>query len=449
MMIAWTPNLRAWFKTIAEHYLGKVASFGSTPDGHHAVLLECGVTLIFDPQACCFEAMSHAPDFWRPEDSGISCEQADVPLVGRTPGRGAVLRTESGTILVDYDLPALVVWSLLRLEELGASTLDAHGRFPASESYFFKAGLLGRPVIDEWFSVLRAGVAQLAGDAALPRLTFSTELSCDVDSIARYAYLGWRRLLRQVLVDMLKRRDPLAPLRGLLSRAASGRYLSSLDPANQFDWIMREADKRQLQVTFYMLCDGVHAAYDGDYRVDWPEAVALVRRIEQGGHVTGIHPSYTTVDDYSRLDHELGLLGTAYDRAGVSRPTVDARMHFLRFRAASTLAELAARGIRSDATIGYAEVPGFRAGTCHPYPAFDLAEDRALNILVRPLIAMEKTVISPSYMGFGLGAEALAQFVALKRACRRVGGTFSLLWHNTSLLEREEKSLLLSVLDHE
>lgn len=448
-MITWTPNLQQWFKGVASGFLGPVRDFSVTEAGDSVLALDRGLTIRFSSQSCCFEHIPTAPDYWRPATQGIPTTMSDLPLIGRGESEIPVAALRESELALDYDFPGLVVWSLLRLEESRTECRDSHGRFPASSSYFFKSGLLQRPVIDEWFFVLRHWIAMVRSGYALPELTPSLSLSCDIDSLSRYAYLSWPRLLRQIVADVLKRRDWLAPLRGVISKLQSGKRLSALDPANQFDWMMREADERGLKITFYMLCDGVSKEYDGDYRVDFPESVRLIRRIEQNGHITGIHPSYTTIDDYPRLDTELALLRKAYALAGVDRTSVDARMHFLRFSGPETLQQLDARGIESDSTLGYAEMPGFRCGTCHPFVAFDLKGDRSLRIVVRPLIAMEKSVVSPAYMNLGLGAEALAQFMLVRKACKRVCGDFSLLWHNTSLLSNAEKRLLLNVLDNE
>ena len=51
---------------------------------------------------------------------------------------------------------------------------------------------------------------------------------------------------------------------------------------------------------------------------------------------------------------------------------------------------------------------------------------------------MECSVMDPEYMGLGAGMEALERFIALKNSCRAVGGTFTLLWHNSSILGHED-----------
>ncbi len=73
-------------------------------------------------------------------------------------------------------------------------------------------------------------------------------------------------------------------------------------------------------------------------------------------------------------------------------------------------------------------------------------QDRELALRLRPLVAMECTVIDPRYMALGTGSAAFDKFVELKRACRAVGGCFTLLWHN-SRFTPVERELYRAVLD--
>jgi hypothetical protein len=83
-----------------------------------------------------------------------------------------------------------------------------------------------------------------------------------------------------------------------------------------------------------------------------------------------------------------------------------------------------------DATLGFADSVGFRCGTCHDYTAFDVRAERAIGLRVRPLIAMDVSVLDDQYMGLGISSGAQAVLGELRRCCERVHGSFSVLWHN-------------------
>lgn len=99
-----------------------------------------------------------------------------------------------------------------------------------------------------------------------------------------------------------------------------------------------------------------------------------------------------------------------------------------------------------DSTLGYADHPGFRCGTCFEYPAFDPVSGMILKLRLRPLIAMECTVMATRYMGLGTGDAAFRKFKQLKDACNAVGGCFTLLWHNTELEMLPERRLYQAVI---
>ncbi len=99
-----------------------------------------------------------------------------------------------------------------------------------------------------------------------------------------------------------------------------------------------------------------------------------------------------------------------------------------------------------DSTLGYADLPGFRCGTCHEYQAYDPVLERSLDVRIRPLVAMECTVMAPRYMGLGTGRAASEKFMELGRACESVDGKFTLLWHNTELETDAGKELYRGVI---
>jgi len=101
-------------------------------------------------------------------------------------------------------------------------------------------------------------------------------------------------------------------------------------------------------------------------------------------------------------------------------------------------------GLAYDSTVGYADQIGFRAGTCIPYRPWLLALDREANLIEIPLIVMDGTLLH--YMGLTPheSLEAVGELVA---RCRAVGGVFTLLWHNSSLMDSTAADLYRGLID--
>ena len=117
-------------------------------------------------------------------------------------------------------------------------------------------------------------------------------------------------------------------------------------------------------------------------------------------------------------------------KLGIEQDTLSSRMHFLRWEYPTTLNYLSEAGIDNDNTLGYADKPGFRCGTCTDYPAYDALEQKILNIRIQPLIVMDNTILDKDYIGLGISAESEKEFSKLIDICKAVKGSFSLLWHN-------------------
>ena len=164
---------------------------------------------------------------------------------------------------------------------------------------------------------------------------------------------------------------------------------------------------------------------EGDYDLDAHDVRALIGELRELGAEFGIHPGYATLGDPARLAAEKARLDAAL---GTGR--YGGRQHWLRFRAPDTWRHWAAAGLTYDSTMGFADREGFRCGTSHPFRPFDVEQDREIDVLEVPLIAMDATL--RHYRK--LTPEATrARLLELAGACRRVGGTFTLLWHNSSL----------------
>jgi len=82
--------------------------------------------------------------------------------------------------------------------------------------------------------------------------------------------------------------------------------------------------------------------------------------------------------------------------------------------------------------VGFSDHIGFRAGTCVPYRPWSLELNREINLLEIPLLAMDVTLAY--YMRLA-PEESVALLLQCAERCRIVGGVFTLLWHNRSLLD--------------
>lgn len=445
-----TPAALAWLQTLLQERFGHALTL--QVQGDSGLLLR----LARDDEH--IELPTVGGTFTR-ADSDLPCTQWDaaaegwhVALPGALPAPGAahlpsplIEATPQGH-RIHYDILGLAYWMLTRQEEVGRTDLDEHQRFPATSSHAFKHGYLERPIVDEWLHVLGQVIARTWPGLALKPHSFSMKVSHDVDAPSRYGFRSARGLVRAMGGDVLKRRDfgsaALAPWVRLRTR----ERLHPADGYNRFDWIMDQSERHGLRSAFYFICGRTDAEHDADYEPEHPAIRHLMRRIHERGHEIGLHPSYGTYQKPQLIRQEAGRLRKVMAEEGIRQAAIGGRMHYLRWEQPTTLQAWSDAVLTYDSTLSYADRPGFRCGTCFEYPAFNPVTQQALPLRVRPLVAMECTVMAPRYMGLGTGEAALAKFDQLKSACHAVGGNFTLLWHNSQFETAAERGLYVALL---
>ena len=313
------------------------------------------------------------------------------------------------------DLLAAIFFCLSRSEEYGGER-DAHGRFPASASHALRHAYLHRPVVREWTALLGRQLRSWFPDLPPPRhRNWEFRPTYDIDILYAYRYRGWRghaSALRDLLTGHAHR-----------ARARYGRSPDPYDTLASLEALHERFDLRPAY--FWLLSDRTHRHDPNPYPVP-AEQRAWIRRLAETAE-TGIHPSYLSSEREKLIATEKERLEAILDR-----PVLHSRQHYLRFRLPGTYRALLRAGLRNDATMGYGDAVGWRAGTNLPFPWYDLERERETRLIVHPFAAMDVTL--RNYLGLSAAAAA-RQVVALAEATRPFGGPFTLLWHNSSFAE--------------
>lgn len=444
------PTILNWLVCILEERFGYL--FCLTPQPSNILRITFGST---EP----FIDLDFDLDTFTRKDSNLPCSHWDAKAEGYesaldlplpAPGASSLPRqlitiTNVG-VHIAYDILGLTYWMLSRQEEVGRIDLDGHDRFPATASHAYKHGYLERPVVDEWLQILGQVIQRTWPGIELKKHQYSMKVSHDVDVPSRYAFRTTGGILSAMAGDVMRRGDFKRALLAPWVWMNSKTELHPADPNNTFDWIMDTSERNGLTSAFYFICGRTDLSKDADYEPEHPAIRELMRRIHARGHELGLHPSYGSYKTPSIIKQEAERLRRIATEEGIEQLKWGGRMHYLRWEQPTTLRAWADAGMTYDCTLGYADLPGFRCGTCFEYPAFDPVLVAPLNVRVRPLIAMECTVIDLRYMGLGSGDEACAKFTQLKDMCRAVNGCFTLLWHNSQFGTKAERALYADVL---
>jgi hypothetical protein len=434
-----------WIEIILHERLGQAFTLA---------LVEDGLLRLELPGTSGYIQFDTAPETFSRNDSELPCARwsaidegwespfgADLPAPGVSTLQAPLIVKEEFGYRVHYDLLGCIYWILSRTEEVGRTDLDEHGRFFAFNSHAVRFDYLERPIVDEWLLVLRNVIEAQWPELMLRQQQFVIKVSHDVDEPSRYAFRTLPRLIRAIGGDLIKRKDIVGVFRALAVKALGRKRLSLLDPSNTFEWLMAQSERHGIVSAFYFICGRTDSLKDADYEIEHPAMRGLLRAIHHRGHEIGLHPSYNSYLSANAVEDEANRLLKVCSEEGVVQGSWGGRMHFLRWSQPATLRAWNRAGMTYDSTLGYADRVGFRCGSCHEYPAFDPVAQEILHLRIRPLIVMDVTLTSSSYLGLGSGDAALIKVKQLKDACRVVNGQFTLLWHNSNLGSVDEKLL--------
>jgi peptidoglycan/xylan/chitin deacetylase (PgdA/CDA1 family) len=144
--------------------------------------------------------------------------------------------------------------------------------------------------------------------------------------------------------------------------------------------------KKNWHATFFFLTkrfEGFHYRYN----IKNKKFLALIRELHKEGHEIALHSSLRAFDQPQSYVLERKKL-EAITRTGC----VGLRQHYLRAKYPRLWRLAEAAGFKYDASLAYNYQPGFRAGTSHPFYAYDFDEDRCVGIMEFPLAFFEHNI---------------------------------------------------------
>lgn len=354
--------------------------------------------------------------------------------------------SDSRELHVPYDIITPSFLMLSRWEEYQESPRDQHNRFPYVSSLAARYHFIHLPIVDEYAMLLRQWVIErLRPDMLLrPRMPRVVPTH-DIDHLCRYS--GTLQAMRSILGrDLLINRSvPL--VRQSWQEYREWRIDKRQDPYVLAVSELIEYARRCGEHAVFFLKAQTIGEYDCTYDVCDPLVSHIVDLIQKNGMEVGLHGSYRSYDNPDLYLQEKKRLEKIAGKA-----VTVGRQHFLRFNLLKsyvnagysvyggqdtrqmmevthpgTLEVWQAAGLRDDYTLGYAEQPGFRCGTCHPFRLYNLFDDQPTDVVEHPLVLMDGSLFD--YLKLDIG-QSRTLFKRLRERCNAVEGDFVYLWHN-------------------
>lgn len=346
-----------------------------------------------------------------------------VPLLFGTPKEECF----EETWVIYADIIASSYFLLSRYEEIQKRDIrDKHGRFPGKESLPYKAGFIHRPIVEEYGKLLRHWLRKACVHIPEPQPELQKIwLTHDVDAPF------FCRSLRNICRETLK---------GIGFRKAMKLYQGPLekDPYYTFPWMLEQDSLvknrfgDRCHILFFLKAGGRHANDKPHYQVRSHDIQKLLHLFKKNKALLGLHSSYEAgiypdliPEEKMRLEHDWKLENIHLNRH-----------HYLASREPEDLTKLIKAGITDDFTMGYADVSGFRLGTCRPAKWINPMTRQLTSLTLHPLSVMDCTLSESQYMGLSPD-EAYQYCAGLVREIRQHRGEIVWLWHNTSFAGTE------------
>ena len=332
----------------------------------------------------------------------------------------SVVETKGETLVVYADIITSSYFLLSRYEEwIRPDCRDVHGRFPGKESLACRAGFIHRPVVDEYGRLLRKWLRETGINVPEPPCRFNKiYLTHDVDIPFQYRTL--RSLIRAFLNGTNEFKKALKIYNGNVED----------DPFFTLPWLLEQNEKLQAETIFFIKSSMKSCLFDKPrYNLQSKDIQFLFNTIEQTGATIGLHCSYLSGNELNLIEKEKKKL-EQYS----GKKIYYNRNHYLRAKEPQDMQQLINAGITDDFTMGFADVSGFRLGTCCAVKWIDAATKKVSSLTLHPLTIMECTLDRPKYMNLNYES-ALKYCQQLIDQTLMFNGDLNLLWHNTNVVK--------------
>lgn len=318
------------------------------------------------------------------------------------------------------DIVAASFYMLTRWEETVIENKDEHNRFLAIDSLAYKNNFLHRPIVNEYVEILYHTLKSFGLDQTRKVRKYTTLATHDVDR--PFLWDSTLGKIRSIGASLLIRRNK----EEIKLRAQN--IVTGTDPFDTFDLLMDMSESIGEKAHFFFMAGG-ETEFDNFYQLGEQAVIDLIKRIKERNHCIGIHPSYNTYNNNEMLSSEIDALKMA-----TGMEVTASRQHYLRFDTSSTWNNLEDADVRWDSTMGYPDEAGFRSGVCYTYPLYDIYNRKQLNLLEKPLIVMDATLLRYEKLQI---EQALSRVENLQKEVHRYQGEFVFLWHNSSFNSQE------------
>ena len=297
---------------------------------------------------------------------------------------------------------------------------DQYGRFPYEQSLQAKYNFTAVPVVSIYFALLADKAAE-SGLNITKTERRNIAFSHDIDRL----YSGWMEELGHLLRNFSFRHlRSFIPIFLKRTNKTNDPYFRSMQD------LLTIERKNNIRALYFFLAS--KNKKDADYHIDSPVILRLLKQVKTDGHSIGLHPGLGTFKDKTKLAGQKQAL----ERALGNQKDI-LRQHFLQYDSTQTPEIQKQCGFATDYSLGFAEFPGFRNGSCLPFYTFNFEKGEKNQLLEIPLFFMDGTL--SHYLKNDRQQNFDFVMNELDKIRKHFSFDFSILFHNTVFTEYKYK----------
>ena len=326
-----------------------------------------------------------------------------------------------------FDIFAASFYLLSRYEEYLPHVKDEAGRFPAAESLASQESFLHKPVVDIWAMKFKEILLQRFPDLEYESQQYNTNTIIAAEHTFIFRNKGFLRSFIGLLLDLFK--FQLGKVVDRLQVWASFKN----DPHDTFEDLIELIKEYKIKMLFmFQLSDfSIHDRNISHNRTPHRSVIKSVADYAKVGLLMG----YYAMEEIKILRKEKlrmeEIVHSPMEHAMNSRFNLHLPDNY------NNLIELE---INNDHSMGYPDVPGFRAGTCTPYLFYDINMEVTTPLKVHPY------AFNSSVVEFMSKTRIREDITRILLEVKEVGGTFNAVFKNQDFSQYSDKNFYYSLL---
>lgn len=374
-------------------------------------------------------------------DSNFEIEKTayidEIPILFTTSGSKKVYNIDSNNNLVfNHDLLKSAFYLLSGIQEYKSDKFDVYNRFPFQESIQRKLGIITKPIVNYYFNWIIDGLVEFSNihsySIKRKKQNFNFIITHDIDYLDKYDKYFVANRIKQFL-GLIK---PINSRKSLLIDIIKGTVFQFMikkpNPYWNFEYLVKSKPKRTFrQIFFFLEKDQLHI--DSYYKFSDKRIKEIFAYLFQNNCEIGLHGTVASAISEEKMNKTLQNLNN-----NTSKKVISNRQHRLHYTLPKTALIHENCGIKEDFTLGFAAHEGFRNSYCHPFKLFDFENERIIDVWQYPLNVMDTTLLHYQKLNYD---ESLKKVKEIILEVKKFKGTFTILWHNNYIVEKENPDL--------